>query len=105
MPIYEFRCERHGIFNVWQKIHEPHAAKCRCGIEGQRVFTPLPLHGDLPSKDQRIGKTRGELFDNLAKEGMYDKGWRERDEHSNKAWTDAGVKEKPFFGWTPSLGT
>ena len=104
MPIYIFTCKKHGQFDVWQGIHDDHGAKCWCGLNAKRVFTPLALHGDLPSKDKRIGKTRGELFDNLAKEGMYDKGWRERDEHSNKEWTDAGVKEKPFFGWTPELG-
>jgi len=104
MPIYTYNCKKHGDFDVWQNINDEHTAKCSCGKESKRVFTPLPLHGDLPSKDKRIGKTRAELFDNLASEGMYDKGWRERDEPINKQWTDAGVHEKPRVGWTASLG-
>lgn len=103
MPIYSFSCRQHGVFDVWQGINEVHKAKCSCGLTAARVFTPLALHGDLPSKDFRIGKTRAELFDNLAKEGLANKEWREADEPTNKRWTDAGVKEKPFVGWTKSI--
>jgi putative FmdB family regulatory protein len=98
MPIYPYRCEKHGEFDVYQRVDEPHVAKCQCGSDASRVFYPLALHGDLPSKDFRPGKTRAELFDNLAKEGMANKEWREADEPTNKRFTDAGVKEKPFFG-------
>jgi hypothetical protein len=45
-----------------------------------------------------------QLFDNLAKEDMGNKEWRAADEETNKRFTDAGIKEKPFFGWTPELG-
>lgn len=104
MPIYTFICKEHGKFDVWQKINDEHISDCcYCGGQTERVFTPCALHGDLPSKDKRIGKTRAELFDNLAAEGMYDKGWRERDEPINKQWTDAGVHEKPFVGWDKKL--
>jgi putative FmdB family regulatory protein len=105
MLIYGYKCKKHGKFDVWQKINDKHIAECSyCGKRAERVFTPLSLHGDLPSKDKRIGKTRGELFDNLASEGMYDKNWREPNEVSEKKFTDAGFHEKPMVGWTPSLG-
>jgi putative FmdB family regulatory protein len=105
MPIYQYNCSKHGSFDEWQNINAEHKCQCpQCGLIADRVFTPLPLHGDLPSKDFRIGKTRAELFDNLAKEDMGNKEWRAADEETNKRFTDAGIKEKPFFGWTPELG-
>lgn len=106
MPFYGFKCAIHGEFEIFQSIHAVHIANCpQCKRVSERVFYPLALHGDLPSKDPRPGKTRGELLDNMAKEGFYNKEWREQDESEVKQWTDAGVKEKPFFGWTPALGT
>ena len=104
MPIYAFECGKHGRFDAWQSIHEDHSsARCTCGAKGTRVFTPLAFVGDLPSKDPRPGKTRAELFDNLAKEGLYNKEWRAQDEDTNRNWHDAGVKEKVKVGWTKSL--
>ena len=104
MPIYAFECTEHGEFEVFQRMNDSHTAKCACGKKATRVFYPIPAHGDLPNKDPRPGKTRAELFDNLAKEGLYSKEWREQDEPTNKQWTDAGVKEKLVVGWTPALG-
>ena len=104
MPIYAFKCEKHGEFEVFQGMNDSHTAKCGCGKKATRVFYPIPAIGDLPNKDPRPGKTRAELFDNLAKEGLYNKEWREMDESTNKNWTDAGFKEKISVGWTPTLG-
>jgi len=103
MPIYAFHCKEHGEFDVFQRMNDDHVAKCACGKNARRVFYPISVVGPLPSKDPRPGKTRGELFDNLAKEGLYSKDWREQDESTNKAWTDAGVKEKLVVGWTSAL--
>ena len=105
MPIYAFECTEHGEFEVFQRMNDSHTAKCTCGKKATRVFYPVRAIGDLPNKDPRPGKTRGELFDNLAKEGLYNKEWREDDEPINKQWHDAGVKEKLALGWTPALGT
>lgn len=103
MPIYVFECEDHGEFEVFQRMNDSHTAKCTCGKKATRIFYPAPVIGPMPGKDPRPGKTRAELFDNLAKEGLYSKEWREQDEPTNKAWTDAGVKEKLVLGWTPAL--
>jgi len=104
MPIYGYSCREHGEFEIFQNINDIHEAHCSCGLKANRVFYPIPAHGDLPSTDKRIGKTRGELFDNLASEGLYYKDWRKDDEPEVKRFTDAGIKEKPMVGWTPSLG-
>jgi len=97
MPIYAYTCKKHGEFDVWQKINDEHQADCpQCGRAGDRVFYPLALHGDLPSKDKRMGKTRAELFDNLAKEGLGNKEWRQSDEYTTKEARDFGIKEKPM---------
>jgi putative FmdB family regulatory protein len=105
MPIYGFNCDKHGEFENWQGIKEEHIAICpKCKNVCKQILFPLPLHGDLPSKPVCLGKTRAELFDNMAKEGMGNKEWRAGDEPTNKRFTDAGIKEKPFFGWTPELG-
>jgi putative FmdB family regulatory protein len=104
MPTYGFNCQKHGEFEVWQRITAKHIAPCpKCGREGKQILYPLPLHGDLPSKDPRPGKTRAELFDNLSKEGMANKDWRAADEDTNKRFTDAGIKEKLVVGWTSAL--
>jgi putative FmdB family regulatory protein len=106
MPIYSFKCKKHGEFDVWQKINDEHIAKCSyCGKKADRVFYPLPLHGDLPSKPCNIGKTRNELFDNLAGDGFAAKDWRQSDEYTTKESRDNGFIEKPMVGWTPALGT
>jgi len=39
---YEFRCERHGYFQVRQNILATHKANCpQCGEEAQRVYASL----------------------------------------------------------------
>jgi len=105
MAIYAFRCPKHGEFEVWQKMNDEHIGVCpKCKKLAERVFYPLPLHGDLPSKDKRMGKTRAELFDNLAKEGQAAKDWRVSDEYLDKENRDNGYIEKPMVGWSSSLG-
>ncbi|MDD5703883.1 MAG: zinc ribbon domain-containing protein [Dehalococcoidales bacterium] len=38
--IYEFKCKKHGIFEVNQSINEEHKAKCPvCKQPGQRLFS------------------------------------------------------------------
>ena len=71
MPFYDYECGKHGVFEVFQSMTEEHIAVCHCGKIGRRLFAPSALHG-LPSQDQRMGKTREELFQNLGKEGLAD---------------------------------
>ena len=85
MPIYGYKCSEHGEFEIIQSMTEEHKAKCpECGKNTIQMLYPSALHG-LPSADQRMGKTREELFQNLGKEGMaepdmwkYDKDQREQ---------------------------
>lgn len=77
MPVYAFTCKAHGEFDVWQGIHESHIARCSvCRKNARRVFYPTAIQGNLTKKDRRMGKTRNELFDNLATEGFANKNWR-----------------------------
>ena len=38
---YQFRCKNHGVFMIEQSIFADHVAKCRCGLEGQRIYSRL----------------------------------------------------------------
>ena len=41
---YIFKCKEHGQFEVEQRIHEEHVAKCpECKVYAQRVYYPLPF--------------------------------------------------------------
>ena len=91
MPFYDYGCEKHGVFEVFQRMTEEHVAYCpKCGRHGKRLLSPSALHG-LPSHDQRMGKTREELFQNLGREGLAD----------NDMWKyDANqIDEKRQYEW------
>lgn len=73
MPLYSYQCSEHGQFDVFQRMNDEHTAQCpECGKDTVQILHPSALHG-LPSSDQRMGKTREELFQNLGKEGFADK--------------------------------
>ena len=73
MPIYGFKCVEHGEFELFQRMNEEHKAKCpECSTDAAQMLYPSALHG-LPGQDQRMGKTREELFQNLGKEGFANK--------------------------------
>ncbi len=71
MPIYEYQCSEHGVFEVWQGIREP--ALTRCQTKGCRrkvarlisapagaVIDPDKLYDMLPPRfpgDKREAKT------------------------------------------------
>jgi len=81
MPLYDYKCSEHGIFEVFQRMADKHESACpECGKKGTRMFTAPFLHG-LPSQDQRMGKTRQELFQNLGKEGFADNDMWKYDKH------------------------
>lgn len=80
MQLYAYECVEHGEFEEFRSMSERNSARCpECGKPSRRVYYPLSLQGDLPTKDRRIGKTRKELFDNLAAEGFASKDWMESD--------------------------
>lgn len=43
-----------------------------CGKAGKKILSPLLIKGT----DKRMGKTRGELLDNIAADGFGSKDWR-----------------------------
>lgn len=104
MLIYAFKCMHHGEFEVWQELHASHGASCPvCHRPAGRIFSSTSASGDLPNKDRRMGKTRAELLDNLAVEGMGNKDWRASYELEDKRVRDVGYKVKPMVGWTSAL--
>ena len=81
MPIYGYKCSEHGEFEIIQSMTEEHIAQCpECGRDAVQMLYPSALHG-LPNSDQRMGKTREELFQNLGKEGMADRDMWKYDKH------------------------
>ncbi|MGG6269631.1 FmdB family zinc ribbon protein [Leptolyngbya sp. AN03gr2] len=55
MPLYEFKCDDCGVFDVWRSMSESsNAASCpECNEPGKRIFTPLPmLSGSLRLKQE-----------------------------------------------------
>ncbi len=79
--LYLFRCNSHGNFDVMQDMDDKHEANCpECGEPMRRIYTAsyLPTH---PTR----GKTRGELFDNLAKDGLAPKDWQANDSYLHAA--------------------
>ena len=98
MPTYEYECEDHGSFELTQGMKDEHKASCPiCQGKGHLLLHPAVLMGDLPSKDKRMGKTRAELFDNMAKEGLGNKEWRVSDEPEMKRQRDAGLMPQQIF--------
>ena len=79
MPCYTFTCKEHGTYDLFQSINKRYKGKCsKC----RRVFNSFSMVGVFPAK---IGKTRQELFDNLAKEGQANKEWRQYDSYYHRA--------------------
>ena len=76
MPLYLFRCSKHGLCEEWQDVNDPHEAICpQCGKAMTRVFTPHAVKcGQV-----KMGNTREELFQNLAEDGFAPKDWKEHD--------------------------
>lgn len=98
MPTYEYECEDHGRFQVVQGMNDEHKASCPiCQRNAHLNIYPAILMGDLPSKDKRMGKTRAELFDNMAKEGLGNKEWRVSDEPEMKRQRDMGQIPQQIF--------
>ncbi len=82
MAVYEYRCHAHGIFEIFQGMHERHEATCpQCGAAMNRVFTPPAVK----CGNAKLGNNRVELFDNLASEGFANKEWREHDTYYKQA--------------------
>ena len=76
MPIYSFRCKEHGEYDLLQSMKEEHIGKCsKC----KRVYHMPGVSGDLPTTGVKIAYNRNELWSNLEKEGLMNKGTLEAD--------------------------
>ena len=55
---YEYVCDRHGPFEVWQGMNESHVARCpRCQQEARRVFNTITHSVDFrPGWDAGLGE-------------------------------------------------
>ncbi len=76
MPIYSFECIEHGVIDLLQNMTDSHEAVCEvCRKPMHRIFHAP----QLKCQDSKVGKTRSELFDNLALEGHGSVNWRDYD--------------------------
>jgi putative FmdB family regulatory protein len=79
MPLYEYCCKAHGTQEIIQGMNDVHEAMCpACSKPMRRIFTTSHFR-----EKPQMGKTRLELFNNLASEGMAPKNWREHDPYLN----------------------
>ncbi len=79
--LYLFRCNVHGNIDIIQDMNDAHEANCpTCGNKMRRIYTPhyIPTH---PTR----GRTRPELFDNMAQDGFMSKEWRATDSYYKTA--------------------
>ncbi len=82
MPLYSYKCEEHDIFDVLQGMNDKHEALCPICLEKAiRIYYP----SQLKCTNSKMGKTRMELFDNMAKDGFASKEWREHDSYYQRA--------------------
>ena len=82
MPLYQYHCNRHGNYDIFQGMNDEHNAICPvCSKQMRRIFLPA----FVKCGNSQIGHTREELFDNLAQEGQADKDWRNIDSYYKHA--------------------
>jgi len=79
MPIYEYKCEDHGVFEMVKPMSESGSGQICiiCGETAKRVFSLFEMNGALPTRGKKMGETRSELFKNMAAEGIANKDWKE----------------------------
>lgn len=83
MPIYTFCCDEHGDQDVFQNMNDKHVAFCNiCNKKMKRIYYPSHIKC---GNNVSMGKTRMELFDNLASEGFAHNDWRENDSYYKSA--------------------
>jgi len=82
MPIYQYKCNEHGTFEIFQRMTDIHETVCPvCNKDAVRIYQPHYVK----CGNAQIGKTRMELFDNMASEGFASKDWREHDTYYKNA--------------------
>ena len=81
MPIYTYDCPQHGEFEQIERMNGRRATICpQCLRPAKKLML---LFGY--DKKSKMGHTRMELFDNLAKEGNGHKDWRDTDTYYQQA--------------------
>lgn len=83
---YDFVCDKHGVFEVWQGMSEEHKAVCpRCQQEARRRFAPLTYSVDFrDGYDPGMGE-----YVNTKKDRerfLREKGLRKQDKEYEGRW-------------------
>ena len=69
MPLYEYECKEHGVFDVLQNINDESIAFCPiCHRQCKKLISRCSCV--IASQAPRFGNTRKELFDNLMAEEL-----------------------------------
>ena len=80
MPLYDYECSEHGVFERIGSVDDAPQFCSQC----KRRVKKLPSLFAI-DKHSKMGHTRMELFDNLAKEGNGHKDWRDNDTYYHRA--------------------
>ena len=80
MPLYDYECSKHGVFERIGPVDDTPQFCPKCG----GLVKKLPALFAI-DKQSKMGHTRMELFDNLAKEGNGQKDWRDYDTYYQEA--------------------
>lgn len=86
MPIYEFKCPEHGIFDLEFRMADmPQSASCHCGVDSPKQFS---LFGNIStSDDPSFGSSRNQKR-NREYQGFDPNkhDWVERPKHDKSDW-------------------
>ena len=92
MPIYAYECSEHGEFEKIQKLNCKRFTSCpQCNEVAMKTMPLVAIN-----KKSKVGHTRQELFDNLAKEGNGGKDWRHYDSYYHHATGNEDALNTPL---------
>jgi len=81
MPLYTYECLEHGQFDEILSIENGVVAPCpQCHKTAKKILSPVRI----VSRGTKMGQTRGELFQNLGKEGWAGNDMWKHDQHTTE---------------------
>jgi len=67
MPLYSFKCEEHGEYDLLQSMKDEHTGKCpNC----KRVYSIVGISGDLPTLNTIKDRDKKSFYKDLKDEGI-----------------------------------